>query len=178
VVNATVDDTQVGRVQAGDAAAVTPNGAAAPLPGTVTSVGLISDPSSAVPSFPITIAIAGAPPGLRAGAGAAVSITVRRIDDALAVPSAAVRYDGGPPAVMLIAGGQPRRQPVAVGLSSGGMTQILNGLADGDRVAVPRAPSAGATQDGGSDRGGKGGGKGGSGGQGGRGALSGLGGGS
>ena len=55
IVNATVDDTQVGQVKVGDQAVITPSGSTSTVYGTVSSVGLVASSrlGSSVASFPV-----------------------------------------------------------------------------------------------------------------------------
>ncbi|MFD2421549.1 efflux RND transporter periplasmic adaptor subunit [Amycolatopsis pigmentata] len=144
VVNASVDDTEVGQVRTGEQAVITPNGSTTPVYGTVTSVAVMASGSSSVPSYPITISVTGNPPGLIAGAGATVSIVVKQLTDVLAVPSAAVHYTGGKTTVEVMSGQQQVSKPVTTGMTSGGMTEIVDGLSEGDQVVVA-APAGGGT---------------------------------
>lgn len=145
VVNAGVDDTEVGQIKAGDQAVVTPNGVTTPVYGTVASVGMMPSGSSSVPSYPVTIAITGTPTGLFAGAGASVSIVVKQLNDVLAVPSAAVHYNGGQASVDELVGGKQTSEPITVGQTSNGMTQVLSGLSEGDQVMLSAPNGAGGS---------------------------------
>lgn len=137
IVNASVDDTEVGQVRTGDQAVITPDGATTPVYGTVTSVAMLASGSSVVPSYPVTIRVTGSPAGLFAGAGATVSIIVQRLTDVLVVPTAAVHYHDGTAEVYQLVNGKRVSRPVTVGLTVGGQTQILSGLSDGDQVILP-----------------------------------------
>jgi RND superfamily putative drug exporter len=180
VVNAGVDDTQVGQLKSGEQAVIVPNGATSQIFGTVASVGMVGSQSSGVATYPVTIDVTGSPTGLAIGASAQVSIIVKQLTDVLVVPRGAVHQDNGRPVVYEIAGGNQVAHPVTVGLSAGGQTQIIDGLAAGTRIVLPAAPtgtgSGGAGRDGGfgGGAGGFGGGFGGGGG-GGRGPTGGTG---
>jgi macrolide-specific efflux system membrane fusion protein len=142
IVNVSVDDTQVGQVKVGDQAMITPSGSTTPVYGTVTSVGMLASSSSSVPIYPVTISVTGTPGGLFPGAGAQVSITVKQVTDALVVPAAAVHYTNGQATVAVLTNGRQTSIPVNVGMTSGGQTQILSGVSEGDQVVVPGAPRA------------------------------------
>jgi multidrug efflux pump subunit AcrA (membrane-fusion protein) len=135
VVDATVDDTEVGQIATGDQAVITPAGATTPVYGTVSSVGLIASSSSGVASFPLTIAVTGSPSGLYAGSSADVSIIVKQLTDVLEVPSAAISYDSsGNATVTVVSDGHQSVHDVTVGASANGETQITGGLKAGDKV--------------------------------------------
>lgn len=144
VVNASVDDTEVGQIKTGDQAVITPDGATTPVYGTVTSVAVMATGSSSVPSYPVTIGVTGNPAGLFAGASADVSIVVKQLTDVLTVPSAAVHYTGGQATVDELAGGKQVSRPVTLGMTSGGVIQVLSGLSEGDQVMVSGAAGGGA----------------------------------
>jgi multidrug efflux pump subunit AcrA (membrane-fusion protein) len=158
LVNATVDDTEIGQLKDGEQATITPDGSTTPVYGTVTSVGVMASGSSSVPSYPVTIGVTGNPPGLIAGAGATVSIIVKQLTDVLAVPTTAVHYGNGNSTVTVSSGGQQTSRAVTLGMTSNGMSQVLSGLSEGDQVVVAVPAGAGGGAGG---RGGAGGGAGG-----------------
>lgn len=137
IVDASVDDTEVGQVKNGNPAMITPNGSTQPVQGTVTSVGMLAKSSSSVPSYPVTITVAGSPAGLFAGAGAQVSIVVKEVSDAVVVPAAAIHYENRDPVVYQSSGGQRVSRQVTLGMTEGGQIQVLTGLSAGDQVLVP-----------------------------------------
>jgi multidrug efflux pump subunit AcrA (membrane-fusion protein) len=137
VVNASVDDTEVGQVRNGEQATITANGSTQPVYGTVTSVAMLASSSSTVPSYPVTIGVTGTPTGLYPGASATVAITVKQVTDAVVVPTAAIHYENGNAVVYQMSGGKQVSKPVTIGMTSGGQTQITQGLSDGDQVVVP-----------------------------------------
>jgi macrolide-specific efflux system membrane fusion protein len=137
IVNATVDDTQVSQVVVGDQAVITPSGATTAAYGTVGSIGLLATSSSNVASFPVVINVTGSPSGLFGGATASVVITVKNLQNVVVVPTAAIHYSGNATTVNMVTNGNTAAQTVTVGAASGGNTQIVSGLAVGDKVVVP-----------------------------------------
>jgi membrane fusion protein, macrolide-specific efflux system len=158
VVNATVDDTEVGSVQAGDQAQIVPDGATTPVYGVVSSVGLIASTTSGVATYPVTITVTGNPGGLYPGASAAVTLIVKQLSNATTVPTAALHYTSAGVEVYEMVNGRQVAVPVTVGMASGGETQITSGLSVGTKVVVQglRAGGAGGTT-GGTGRGTRGG---------------------
>ncbi len=178
VVDASVDDTEIGELRAGDQAVITPQGAAAPAYGQVASVGIMASQSSGVASFPVVIDVTGAPSGLYPGATANVSIIVKELQNVLEVPTAAIRFTNGNTSVVVDQNGNQVTRPVTLGTASGGYTQVMSGLNAGDRVVVPVVTSSGRGVSGSTGRFGRGGfGGGGFGGGGGLGGGGGFGGG-
>jgi len=158
VVNATVDDTEVGSVQAGDQAQIVPDGATTPVYGTVSSVGLIASTTSGVATYPVTISVTGNPGGLYPGASATVTLIVKQLNNATTVPTAALHYTSTGADVYEMVNGREVAVPVTVGMTSDGETQIVSGLSVGTKVVVQglRAGGTGATT-GGTGRGTRGG---------------------
>jgi len=149
VVNGTVDDTEVGLVQAGDQAVIIPDGATSPVYGTVSSVGLIATTTSGVATYPVTIAVTGNPGGLYPGASATVTLIVRQLSNVTTVPTAALHYTSSGIVVYEIVDGRQVAYPVTAGMTSGGQTQIVSGLSAGTEVVVPGLRAGGAGQTGG-----------------------------
>jgi HlyD family secretion protein len=64
-----------------------------------------------------------------------VDVETARRPGALILPAQIIRgMSGGKPWVMKVNGGHAVRQPVGVGLVSGGKAEILNGLTEGEQV--------------------------------------------
>jgi macrolide-specific efflux system membrane fusion protein len=143
VVNATVDDTEVGSVQAGDQAVIVPDGATTPVYGLVSSVGLIATTTSGVATYPVTIAVTGNPGGLYPGASATVTLVVKQLSNVTTVPTEALHYTSGGAEVYEMVDGRQDAHPVTVGMTSDGETQILTGLSVGTQVVVPRLRTGG-----------------------------------
>ena len=150
VVDTAVSSSGISQVQVGDQADVNVSGSTstAPVYGTVGSVGLLATTTSGVSSFPVVVDVTGSPTGLYGGTSADVTIIVRLLQDAVVVPTAAISYAGGAPAVTLDRAGQRVAQPVTVGPASGGKTQVTSGLSAGQQIYVTtvsfRGPLGGA----------------------------------
>jgi membrane fusion protein, macrolide-specific efflux system len=134
IVNATVDDTQVGEVKQGDQVVITPSGSTTNVYGTVSSVGLIASSSSTVATFPVSIAVTGSPTGIYAGSTATLSIVVEQLNNVIQVPTAAISYSGGQSTVTVVQNGNHVSRAVTTGVSSAGETQVTSGLASGEKV--------------------------------------------
>lgn len=66
-----------------------------------------------------------------------VRIQVRERSNVLVVPRGAVHAEGGRRYVFLVGGGRLRRREIRVGISSPTKYEVLEGLAEGDRVVLP-----------------------------------------
>lgn len=84
------------------------------------------------------------PSYLRQDMTVSVDISVTRHPNAVVVPTETVHDSTGAPWVLKVVGRRVRRQPVAIGASGAGNTEILAGLEPGDLVA----PATGALSDG------------------------------
>ncbi|MEO7663655.1 MAG: hypothetical protein ABIV26_00900, partial [Candidatus Limnocylindrales bacterium] len=108
------------------------------IEGTVCDIATVGQSDGGVVSFPLTICLGAADASaLRVGMSANASIVLARADDAIIIPAQAVRSVGGRSVVQGVADdGTTTDVPVTLGISSGTRTQVLSGLAEGDRIAV------------------------------------------
>jgi multidrug efflux pump subunit AcrA (membrane-fusion protein) len=135
IVNTTVDDTEIGQIQDGDQAVITPTGATTPVYGTVASVSLIGTQNSNVTTFPVVVDVTGSPTGLYAGATASVNIIVKQLNNVTEVPTGAISYDSsGQATVTQVLNGAHVVKDVTVGAAENGETQITGGVVVGDTV--------------------------------------------
>jgi membrane fusion protein, macrolide-specific efflux system len=136
VVNATVDDTEISQVHKGQAVAITPDGANAPVTGKVTSVSSVPTSSSGVVTFPVVVAVSGHPTGVYSGANATLSITTKKSIRALEIPTLAIKYTGSKATVQVKNGSTAVTRTITVGTMYGLETQVLSGIKAGDKVVV------------------------------------------
>jgi multidrug efflux pump subunit AcrA (membrane-fusion protein) len=104
--------------------------------GTVTSVGAIATTSSGVSSFPVVVTLSGTPQGFFAGSTVNVAITYNQLTNVLQVPTLAITRSNGQSSVTISANGKKSQRPVTTGITSGGFTQITDGLTRGELVVV------------------------------------------
>jgi HlyD family secretion protein len=89
-------------------------------------------------SVQVKLRVAEPPPFLRQDMTVSVDVETARRPGALILPAQIIRgMSGGKPWVMKVNGGHAVRQPVGVGLVSGGKAEILNGLTEGEQVISP-----------------------------------------
>jgi HlyD family secretion protein len=139
-----VPSTSIGSVQLNQAATVLPDGQATTVPGTVVAIGLLpttstgtgSSSASSTPTYPVSVALSGPNQTPFAGSGASVDVIVATAKSALSVPTSAVRTVGGNHVVTVLRGGKANTVPVQVGAIGPTRTQVLSGLAAGDRVVL------------------------------------------
>jgi tricorn protease-like protein len=75
---------------------------------------------------------------LRAGLSATAAITVQVVEDALVVPNWVIQFSSdGQAFVEKVVGGQAVRTNVELGVRNDEFAQVLDGLREGDQVAIP-----------------------------------------
>jgi RND family efflux transporter MFP subunit len=141
VVDATVASADIAKVTKGLQARITVSGIDDTVFGTVSEVGLVAEAdSSGAAVFPVTIEVTGQRDDLYAGTSADIAIVVSRRTDVLTVDSRALHTDGDTTYVDKVtdaATGATERATVTTGETSGMVTEVLTGLAEGDVVEVP-----------------------------------------
>ena len=137
VVDASVGASDVANIAKGDQVTITTAGSATPVFGLVSSIGIVASSSSGTSAFPVVISVTGSPAGLYAGSTASVSIIYRQLSNVLVVPTLAITRSSGNVYVTVDKNGVRSQRLITVGLSSGGSTQVVSGVASGDTVVVP-----------------------------------------
>lgn len=134
----TVSDADVALIEVGDQAEVTLDGATAPVFGTISEIGLLSTGDTGVAAYPVTVAITGDQDGLHDGVAAEVELVYERRTDVLTVPSLAITTaeDGTTTVQQTGADGELVDVPVTTGETSAGVTEITEGLVEGDEVVL------------------------------------------
>ena len=150
-----LSESDIGKVKFGQDASVTVNA----LPNEkfaahVSDVALTATTSNGVVSYVVTLDFDQASPQLKPGMTASAQIVASQVDDAIAVPTAAISRRGGVSTVAVVQGGRQVRQTVVTGLVGDSTTQVLTGLSAGQQVAIQTPTSAGAGTAGGFGAGG------------------------
>ncbi len=153
-VSVTLGETEIGLVEAGDQVELATDDGTQ-LFGIVTEVGLLPSTTSGSVAYPVSIGITGSTEGLFDGTGATVTIIYERRSEVLAVPSSAVTTgsDGTTTVTVVDDSGAESVREVVVGESSGDLTEITDGLAEGELVLVTVfTPGEGNSGESGTDR--------------------------
>lgn len=109
------------------------------LTGTVTDVAPVASASTGVVTYTVRVGLDPTGASLRSGMTATADIVVERVEDVLVVPNWAIRYDresGQAFASILTARGNLEEVPVELGLRGETHSHVLDGLEEGERVAV------------------------------------------
>jgi HlyD family secretion protein len=132
---ATIGVDDLPEVDLGQAAVVRPDGSDRQLAGRVVAIGLAATGDTGATTYPVTISVED-DGGLRNGSVAAVSIVTATASGALAVPTSAVRAEGGRYTVLVLADGEPKPVQVQVGAIGPTWTEVTSGLRRGQRVVL------------------------------------------
>ncbi len=139
-VTADVVETDIASMTLGQDATVTVSAIDAAIGGkvdTIAPAAASSSGSGSVVSFPVTVALTGAPSTLRSGMTADITIVTSSAPNVLMIPSAALRGTSGDYAVQVMgADGTVTSTPVTVGLVTSSEAEITSGLAAGDVVVT------------------------------------------
>ncbi|NLG85184.1 MAG: HlyD family secretion protein [Firmicutes bacterium] len=144
VVEVEVDENDITQVRVGQSARI----AVTALPdkefsGKVVAVGRYGEEVDGVVSFPVRVALFDPGEEVKAGMSADVSIIVAESPDAVRVPNGALETRMGFTTVRLYqAEGKVAYRRVKTGLRTETMTEIVEGLHEGETVAVPAASAA------------------------------------
>lgn len=138
-----VDENDIAQVKPGQAARISiPALEEKEFSGKVLSVGRYGEEKEGVVSFPVRVSLSD-PEGLvKAGMSADVTIIVAERPDAIRVPNGAIETRMGRTTVRLYrADGKVEYRRVEIGMRTDTMTEIVEGLREGEMVAVPGATS-------------------------------------
>lgn len=138
---ASVDESDIGEVKAGQPAEVTAD--AFPdlkFSGEVARIATEGKSVSNVVTFDVKIEVVSKDKDrLKPGMTANVEIIALENENALLIPSEAVEGVGGKRFVLVpVQGQKPESRAVETGINDGVQTEVLNGLADGESVEVPK----------------------------------------
>lgn len=113
------------------------------LSGQVASVAPSGTAVSGVISYYVTVNLDDSDRRLKAGQTATVSIPTGAEANVLTVPSAAVHTSHGRTAVTVVEGDEKRTVTFEAGAVNGGRTEVISGLREGQRVALPTGTKQG-----------------------------------
>jgi membrane fusion protein, macrolide-specific efflux system len=149
IVKAQVDETDIARIKVAQQAEI--NLDAFPdnrIPAKVAHVAYEARSVNSVTVYFVEVLPAKVPEFMRSGMTANVTFTVSRREDVLVLPAEAVRKEDGRDVVLRPnpeGRGRPARAEIKTGITDGKKVEILDGLAEGDKVLVRafKMPSGG-----------------------------------
>jgi HlyD family secretion protein len=143
-----VDEMDIGQIAEGQKATVTLDALSGQtLEGTVTDIAPspATSGSDSIVTYEVTITLntGGKDIGLRSGMTANATVEVEQLKDVVVVPNKAIQTDRGTGETIKYVEkvgerGEVTRTEIKLGLRSGSVTQVLAGLAEGDRVVIPQ----------------------------------------
>jgi macrolide-specific efflux system membrane fusion protein len=143
VLHANVSESDVSKLKADQAAAVTVNAMATqPIQAKVAQVDLTPTTSNNVVQYGVTLTLTEPPAGLRPGQSASVEITVSSAANVLAVPAAAVQTVSGASSVQVMENGAETRKTVEIGVRGDQYVEIKTGLTAGEEVVLPQVTTS------------------------------------
>jgi HlyD family secretion protein len=137
-IDASIDETDIARLQVGQDVAITLD--AFPdvtLTGKVTRIDPLGSVAQGVVTYGVEIGVTSDQAVLRPNMTATVDIVVARKENALVVPNRAVkRGTAGRYQVEVVQGGKAQTRAVTIGLSNDTVTEIVEGVSEGEEVVV------------------------------------------
>jgi HlyD family secretion protein len=137
-IDASIDETDIGRLQVGQDVAITLD--AFPdvtLNGKVTQIDPLGSVAQGVVTYGVEIEVTSVQGTLRPNMTTTVDIVVARKENALVVPNRAVRRGtAGRYQVEVMQEGKAESRPVTIGLSNEVVTEIVEGVSEGEEVVV------------------------------------------
>jgi multidrug efflux pump subunit AcrA (membrane-fusion protein) len=130
-------ETDIPKLKMGQAATISASALGSEtVVGKVCALSPVGTQISGVTSFGVTVCINGANPALLVGMSATAAVVTNRADEAVLVPSLALKTVGGQQVVTVLGadGSTTTNVPVTVGITNGSQTQIVSGLAAGATV--------------------------------------------
>ena len=135
---ATVDESDVARLSPGQPVQVVVDALGGQtLQGRVAAVSPLGASQQGVTTYGVTVELEPGDVRLPAGMNVTLTVIVDRKDDVLLVPSRAVRRQGQQQMVLLMVNGKPELRPVRTGLSNDQFVEIVEGVQEGDVLAIP-----------------------------------------
>lgn len=141
LVEATVDEVDIGSVAVGQQVELLIDALGAELPGKVVRLEPLPQSDSAVTAYLVTVEIDPSGTALKPGMTASATIVAERREQVLAVPASALRNEGGKSLVSVVTTDESgarslTEREVTVGLRTGEQVEIVSGLAEGEQVVV------------------------------------------
>jgi RND family efflux transporter MFP subunit len=134
IAKAHIPQTDAAFLRVGDKGTMTVPGTDAPIEGKITVVSPALDANST--TVEIWLESKNAKQTLKPGTSVQLSVTAQTIKDALVIPANAVLTapDGATSVMQAGSDGRAHKKPVKLGIRNGDDVQVVEGMADGDKV--------------------------------------------
>lgn len=137
-IDVTVDEADVGRVAVGKSAAISFDAVPSKrYAGKVSGISPSATIQQGVSTYTVAISIDNADDAIAPGMTANVNIVVTEKNGVVTVPNRAIRRAGRGQFVEILVNGKPEQRPIRTGVSNDQVTEIVEGVADGDQVIIP-----------------------------------------
>lgn len=141
-VQGTVGETEVAKLQLGQSATVVVDAIGGrPMTGTVTAIDPVATIEQGVPVYGIDVQIERPDQQIRAGMSGTATVVVATRENVLTIPNLAVRSLSGRRFVEVLREGKVELARVAFGISNETVTEVTQGLSEGDLVVLPSSRS-------------------------------------
>lgn len=140
VLHGTVGEAEVATLEVGQVATIGVDavGTGASMTGRVTAIDPVATIQQGVPVYGVDVRIDIPATAVRAGMTGTATVIVASKPDVLTVPNLAVRSSGGLRFVQILREGKVEDATVAFGISNETVTEVVEGLEEGDQVVLPQ----------------------------------------
>uniref|UniRef100_A0A7C3Z3B7 HlyD family efflux transporter periplasmic adaptor subunit n=1 Tax=candidate division WOR-3 bacterium TaxID=2052148 RepID=A0A7C3Z3B7_UNCW3 len=141
VASVRVDEADIGKIQLGQEALITLDAFPdEPVPARVTKISREAQVISDVVVYEVMVEPSQVPPRWASGMTANVSFFVQKRENVLTLPNSALKERNGEKFAFVLNNNQPEMRKIETGLTDGKITEIREGLKEGDKVLVSSGP--------------------------------------
>ncbi len=145
-INASFAEADATKLKAGQAAQITWSALSGTrATGTVSTISPTATTSNNVNSYAVVIGLDTLPEGVRLGQSTTAVVTIAEVQNAVRIPSTALRTAGGQRTVEVQVNGQVETRSVEVGITGGSFVEIKSGLTAGEQVVITTTSSTTGT---------------------------------
>ena len=136
-INASFAEADATKLKAGQAAEISWSALSGTrATGKVGTISPTATTSNNVNSYAVVIGLETLPEGVRLGQSTTAVVTIAEAQDAIRIPTAALRTAGGQRTVQVQVNGQVETRTVEVGITGGSFVEIKSGLTAGEQVVI------------------------------------------
>lgn len=142
-INASFAEADATKLKAGQAAEISWSALSGTrATGKVSTISPTATTSNNVNSYAVVIGLETPPEGVRLGQSTTAVVTIAEAQDAIRIPTAALRTAGGQRTVQVQVNGQVEIRTVEVGITGGSFVEIKSGLTAGEQVVITTTTSS------------------------------------
>ncbi|WP_433054591.1 efflux RND transporter periplasmic adaptor subunit [Dactylosporangium sp. CS-033363] len=145
-VNASFAEADATKLKAGQTANITWSALSGTrATGKVATISPTATTSNNVNSYAVAISLDSLPEGVRLGQSTTAVVTIAEAQNALRIPSTALRTAGGQRTVQVSVNGATEERQVEVGITGGGFVEVKSGLQAGEQVVITTTTTSSTT---------------------------------